>query len=403
MNEKQIEYRRAIEALRSGVPNRDAVQALGCHQPSIEERFRDQLRAAREGITKEVQAPGLLITGDFGSGKSHLLEYLHHIALEENFICSKVVISKETPLHDPLKLYRSAIHAAAVPDKRGSVMTEVAWKLGSRKSAYVELDKWVRTHQANLNTRFALTLSLFEHCENMEILNRIISFWSGDPLGAGEIRRWLKDCGEKAKYKIEKVKLIDLAIQWFQFAPRLMVAAGYAGWVLLIDETELIGRYSKLQRAKSYLELARLMGKWPGQQFTGLTSAFALMSIFENRILEGKNDLVAIPRILNDRGREDLAKIAERSMWMIQSEKMQLRDPDHNLIRNTHDKLRDIYAVAYNWQPPPAQYERGFMVMRRHVKHCIWEWDLKRIYPDYIPEIETTEIPTTDFNEDLNL
>ncbi len=32
--------RRALEALRNGVPNRDAVRVLGCEQPEVEERFR---------------------------------------------------------------------------------------------------------------------------------------------------------------------------------------------------------------------------------------------------------------------------------------------------------------------------------------------------------------------------
>ena len=34
-----VQQRRAIEALRAGVPNRDAVRALGSAQPHIEERF----------------------------------------------------------------------------------------------------------------------------------------------------------------------------------------------------------------------------------------------------------------------------------------------------------------------------------------------------------------------------
>ena len=41
-----VEQRRAIEALRAGVPNRDAVRVLGCDQPRIEERFKKQLESA---------------------------------------------------------------------------------------------------------------------------------------------------------------------------------------------------------------------------------------------------------------------------------------------------------------------------------------------------------------------
>lgn len=402
---KQIENRRAIEALRSGVPNRDAVLALGCEQPAIEEKFREQLQAAKAGAMDEKQAPGLLIVGDFGAGKSHLLEYLQHIAVEENFVCSKVVISKETPLHDPVKLYRSAIQAASVPKKRGSALTEVATKLDPAHEAYVELDKWVHSPDSKLNSRFAATLFLFERMRGVgEFCDRIIFFWSGDPIGAAEIRKHLKECGERATYKIEKVNLRDLAIQRFLFAPRLMVAAGYSGWVLLVDEVELIGRYSPLQRAKSYAELAKWVGKLPDQQFPGLTTVFALMSNFETEVLEEKNDLEVVPRKLRDRGLEELATQAERGMRMIQRERVRLKAPDKNAIQQTRDKVRHIHAEAYGWEPPPLQYESppGSRVMRHYVKSWINEWDLKRLYPDYRGEIEVTGLKM-DYTEDADI
>src|SRR3989338_4053290 len=140
MMSEQTECRRAIEALRAGVPNRDAVLALGCEQTAIEERFRAQLKDAKEGAKEGIQVPGLLISGDFGVGKSHLLEYLQHVAIEENFVCSKVVISKETPLHDPVKLYRSAVETAMVPNKRGSALTEIVTRLDPANDLYIKLD-----------------------------------------------------------------------------------------------------------------------------------------------------------------------------------------------------------------------------------------------------------------------
>lgn len=41
-----VPSRRALEALRNGVPNRDAVTALGCNQPEVERRFDAQLASA---------------------------------------------------------------------------------------------------------------------------------------------------------------------------------------------------------------------------------------------------------------------------------------------------------------------------------------------------------------------
>src|SRR5262245_48031207 len=158
----QITSRRAIEALRAGVPNRDAVLALGCEQLAIEEQFRAQLQAAKEGVQEGKQTGGVLIAGDFGAGKSHLLEYLQQVALAEHFVCSKVVISKETPLYDPTKLYRAAIRVATAPGRRGAALTEVVAQLDPRSAAYTELSAWAHGPGSALNSRFAATLFLFK-------------------------------------------------------------------------------------------------------------------------------------------------------------------------------------------------------------------------------------------------
>lgn len=394
--------RRAIEALRAGVPNRDAVLALGCEQPAIEERFRAQLQAAKEGTKEGVQAPGLLIAGDFGTGKSHLLEYLEQVALAEHFVCSRVVISKETPLYDPAKLYRSAMRSAVAPGKRGAALTEIAAHLDPASEAYNALSAW--SHGATLNSRFAATLFLFKRMGmDPELRNRLVSFWSGDPLNAGELKKYLKACGERATYKIETVTLRDLAIQRFQFVPRLIVAAGYAGWVLLVDEVELIGRYSWLQRAKSYADLLRWMGKLPGQHVPGLVTVFAIMSNFESYILEERDDLEVVPRKLRDKGTEDLARHAERGMRIIQKEKVRLKAPDANAIRQTCEKVRAIHAEAYGWEPPPVSTERlGITSMREYVKRWITEWDLKRLDPGYTVELEKTALDQN-YTEDAAL
>ena len=91
-----ITSRLALEALRSGVPNRAAVRLLGCNQPQVEQRFTAMLDEVTDTDKSQGIAQGLLVSGDFGSGKSHLLVHLEHVALERNFICSKVTISKET-------------------------------------------------------------------------------------------------------------------------------------------------------------------------------------------------------------------------------------------------------------------------------------------------------------------
>ncbi len=404
----QIKHRRAIEALRSGVPNRDAVLALGCTQPEIEKMFRQRLKDAKQGLVDGSKTYGMLVEGDFGTGKSHLLEYLQHLGLEQNFICSKVVISKETPLYDPVKLYRAAAEAAIVPERRGAALTEIVTKLNFNSHAYADLYQWLNHPEAELNSRFAATLFLYERMPNdPEARNRIIRFWSGEQIAVAKIKEYLRACRETVTYKIDKISAKELALQRFKFASRLMVAAGYAGWVLLIDEVELIGRYSLMQRAKSYAELARCMGKLEEAKVTGLTAVLAITEDFKGRVLDEREDLEKVPGKLRARASEPdllLASQAEQGMRIIQLNKTRLDQPDDTVLKQTYEKVRSIHAEAYAWDPPPVSSVEplGTTRMREYVKGWITEWDLKRLYPGYNPEIEVTELKP-DYTEDPNL
>ena len=405
--DEQVRNRRAIEALRNGVPNRDAVTVLGCNQPEIEDKFRSQLQKTKQAIANGGKNEGIMIAGEFGAGKSHLLEYLMHLALEQNFVCSKVVISKETPLFDPLKLYRAAVGSAVVPGKRGSVMTEIATGLKFNSDLYADFYQWIH-QKAALNSRFAASLFLFERMPNdPELRNRIIRYWSGDKMGAGEIKKYLKACREPVTYKIDSITGKELALQSFKFAARLIMAAGYSGWVLLIDEVELVSRYSLMQRAKSYAELARWMGKLEESNYAGLAVVSSITADFQSKVLEGIDDFEKVPGRLRVKGTESdllLASQAERGMRVIQNELARLKAPDSTTLDQTYEKVRSIHAKAYDWNPPPVpSVERlGSTRMRQYIRGWITEWDLKRLDSEYNPEIEVG-IVEQDYSEDKNL
>ena len=357
---------------------------------------------------------GMLIAGDFGSGKSHLLEHFQHIALEENFVCSKVVISKETPLYDPAKVYRSAMQEARVPGKTGHALSEIAFSIKFDSPTFADFEKWVNSADRSLNSRFAATVYIFRYGEDIEVRDRIIRFWSGDPKAVAELKKWLKDMGEAASYKIDKISVKEMALQRYSFAPRLMVAAGYSGWVLLLDEVELIGRYSLRQRSRSYAELTRFMGKLEGVSLPGMTGVLTISGDFESVVLDpandkGKKDREKIPAKLGGSGSESdslLASQAERGMQLISDkDKLVLKPPSPETIHQTLTKLRAVYASAYGWQPPIEHIQLDTSTstrMREHVKRCITEWDLKRLYPAYNPDIRVSEIKL-DYSENPEL
>jgi len=231
----RLSAQRAVEALRAGVPNRDAVGALGCSCQNVLGVFDERLGQLRGTAAGHVQPRGMLVAADFGGGKSHVLEYLSHIARQRNYAVSKVVISKETQLFDPLKMFRAAVDSLVSEGVVGDALREIAVsRLDTRSPAYDEFTLWLR--DAGLNSRFAATAWLFEQAAaDSELQDQLVSFWEGAALQVGPLRQALRQCGAAKMFALEKIGAKDLARQRFVFMARLLQAARYEGWVILLD------------------------------------------------------------------------------------------------------------------------------------------------------------------------
>ncbi len=400
--EPTLTARRAIEALRAGVPSRDAVAALGSGQSAIEDRFLALCAGAAGGT-----AGGLLLGGGFGAGKSHLLEHLARIALDSGWTVSRVVISKETPLHDPAKVFRAAVDSAQRSGQARPAVIEAAMALDLDGRPYAELLRWAASSGSELNERFPATLALFGHFRERDaaFAETILRFWSGDPIAVPELRRRLKEIGEQ-RPTLPPVGAAELARQRLRFAARLLAAAGSPGWLVLFDEVELIGRYSLLQRAKSYAELARWMRGELGHG-TPIASVFAMTDDFEAEVIRSRNDQSLVPAKLRARDTPEataLAAAAELGMRIIDREMHLLTPPDDVELKQAYDRVRELHGRAFGWQPPDvAGLERlGATRMRQYVRTWINEWDLVRLDPGFRPQTELVDL-TSDYREDPDL
>ncbi len=402
-----VQSRRALEALRAGVPNRDAVAALGSLQIGVEDRFTQLLEAVD---TRPGDDPpgGMLIGGGFGSGKSHVLAHLAARALDAGFVVSKVVVSKETPMHDPAKVYRSAIDDARVPGKPGSAIDEIAVGLRTESAEYAGLYRWVHRDDTPVDSRFAASLFLYEYARgDAEFADRIVRFWAGDKLPVADLRRRLKEAGAASTYRLAAAKERDLATQRFRFVSRLVRAAGYRGWIILLDEVELIGRYSVLQRGRSYAEVARWVRGDRDDPGAPVGAVLTTVDDFDAQVLVGKNDIELIPKRLRLKGTAEddvVATLAETGMRIMEREQIPLQPPDLDALDRTYLLLRDIHAEAYGWTPPDVEgLERlPSNRMRQYVRAWIHQWDLRRLDPSYRPDIAASEV-VVDFSEDTHV
>ena len=403
-----VSHQRTMEALRSGVPNRDVVKVLGSHQPDLEGKFRRLLQQMATQSSQGIPTKGLVIEGGFGSGKSHLLKALQHVAAEQHFVCSPIVISKETPFYNVATLFRSAMNDAIVPGKQGDALTEVAGELNFQSPQFAELYDWVHRKDSGCDSRFAATLYLYERMINdPELSHRIIRFWAGDPLSNGQLKKYLQGCAPEIPYVFDKITAQDLAWHRFQFVSRLMMAAGYKGWILLVDEAEIIGRYSFKQRMKSYAEVARWLGGLEETVCPGIAGIVALTDDFQSVVLEEKQDAQKIEQLSHggETGEADhLASAALKGIRLIEQDSEALIRPYEPMVDALYERLRELHGSAYSWNPPPvsAVEKLSSTRMREYVRGWITEWDLRRLYPEAQLDIEILDVRQT-YEEDQEL
>ena len=345
-----LEARSAIEALRAGVPNRAAIRQLGTEQTTIEHAFEAALSAAwAEAVPARggTGAGGIGMAGGFGTGKSHLLGYLAEVARQQGFVVSRIVVSKETPLSHAGHILAAALRDAALPV-------------------------------------FAACLFLVRRgATPPETLRRIAHLWSGAKASIPAIRKALVAAGAGRTFSLKAIPAAALTEQLLRFVPLLFRAVGYAGWCILLDEVELIGRYTPLQRAQAYAVLAAWLGLDGKRRYPGIVVAYAITDDFVTAVINARQDSEKLPERLELKGRSAEAALTLPAIRHIERTVLQNRllPPTLNDLAVCHDKVQQLYGAAYQWPAPPLpQMERtSSRTLRQYIKGWITQWDLRRL------------------------
>ena len=315
------------------------------------------------------------------------------------------MVSKETQLFDPLKVFRAAVDSLLSENVVGDALREIAVRrLISRSPAYDEFGLWLR--DSGLNSRFEATAWLNkEAATSSELQDYLVSFWAGGPIQVGRLRLALRERGGAKLFPLEKITVKELARQRFVFMARLLRASHYDGWVILLDELELMGRYTVLQRGRAYAELARLLGLSDDLAIPGLLTVGAITPDYPSAVLDSveKDDRNQIGFRFRARGdlESDLtAALAESAMDEIERNLLRIRQPSEEDLAQVLETLSRVYATAYDSEPArlPVSFKADKQ-MRHYVRSWITTWDLNRVAPAYDPDIEVEPV-SDDYTED---
>jgi hypothetical protein len=382
-----LEARMAIEALRAGVPNAAAIRQMGTEQSGIEHLLDAALAAAWADAVPArggAGSSGVGMAGGFGTGKSHLLGYLAEVARQQGFVVSRVVVSKETPLSHPGHVLAAALRDAALPDRPDDPIAACVAALRERPEALEAMDVAVAAQDADFAPIFAACLFLVRRAATTpETLRRIARLWSGARTSAAAIRQALVAEGAGRTYPLKAVPIAAMTVQLTRFVPLLFRAVGYAGWCILLDEVELIGRYTALQRAQSYAALGAWLGLRGEHRFPGIVTAYAITDDFVAAVINARQDSERLPERLTLKGRTAEATLARLAIRHIERTVLQHRllPPTPNDLAACHDRMQRLYSAAYDWPAPPLPpVERtATRTLRQYIKGWITQWDLRRL------------------------
>jgi hypothetical protein len=235
-----------------------------------------------------------------------------------------------------------------------------------------------------------------------EVVHRIGRLWAGTKVGLRPIRQALSAAGAGRGFALKQIPAAAMTDQLTRFAPMLFRAAGYAGWCILLDEVELIGRYTPLQRALSYAWLSAWLGLEGARRFDGIVVAYAITDDFATAVINARQDADKLPARLTLKGRTAEAALAPAGIRHIERTvlKHRLMPPTLDDLATCHTRVRSLYSSAYDWPAPAlAPAERtSSRTMRQYIKGWITQWDLRRLTDQEVALVSTDII--SNYSED---
>ena len=332
-----IEARHIIEALRSGIPSRAVGQYFSEARPKIMKEISGRL----DMVCDSHRSSGMVICGKYGEGKTHLLNTVFNLAHSNNMVVSYLSLSKETPMDKLYLVYQKVIQNTYLPKRQQpgfmhelekiSANSPIANEMLLYAAKHLETDKLYYLFRSYLNTEDSDEKFLLQ--ADME----------GDFVANAPLKKiYRRIFGQPVKYNVNFTKTRHCG-DYFSFMSRLFTQMGYHGWVILIDETELMGRLGKKARLNAYRNMARFL--LPEFCPENTFSIFALSASYVEDVIEGKHEYENLSAVHPEE------QEPARTVLDILSRAPQLLPLTRLEIREVLYKIQDFHGKAYEWTP----------------------------------------------------
>ena len=376
-----------VESLRAGIPTRASTRELPDLRPSLTKLIKQDLAQLAQGNIPK----GRLVWGAYGQGKTHALTTIEHTALDLGFAVSRVSLSREVSCHHLFNFYGRTASALRTPN---SQIFGIQPALD--KKAYGELpDSRIQeplryTHPL---PTFVLEDYFYTTSEERDLLYGDLM---GTRLAISDLRRIHRACRGEPLPKFEStfgVKKHGSA--YFGVMADTLTWCGYKGWVILIDEVELIGRLGKVGRLDAYRNLNWLLN-WSGTMPYPIYTVGVVASSLKNDMWlssdstqNAKSDRYQIPDLAGLKlGHDAKAEVSKFFEIAISKQCLTTEPLSQDKLSKLLESLVERHRIAYAWDAQLDVYslirDMGSQPVRTHIRAALEALDINYAYKEII-------------------
>ena len=256
MSHTQFEARQVIEALRMGIATARHIQELTIG-------FVDARGKLLGGLNQAHQRGGsaFALVGDYGYGKSHIVELITQDALARNFLVATISLDlAELPAHRAFDIYAALTRSMRYPDSDEPGLTTLLTKAGALPGLVEQLhDLSPVTHDP-----LAVTLAALGNISS----TRQRAAWIAWLMGGRRVKAMNRTMPGGTKFPSiyangNNARQITYLLSGLSVLARLV---GYSGLCVLIDEAESYSLLSAAQRLKAEQFFSALLAATQGEQ-----------------------------------------------------------------------------------------------------------------------------------------
>jgi len=290
-----------INALQQGIPPQSGFGVFGCEKEK--KIIENHLDKVSDGASRF-----LVINGDNGSGKSHLLQYISEKSLADNFVSSKISLKPECNFSDEITVYAELTKCLTLPDNRKADAIECISRAVGRR----QLPPGV---PGNIALAFEKAADMAGQQKRV-----FLDYISGRPVPILELRRLASF--SKFKMRLEEGDFDPL----IRGLVKIACLIEYSGLVLSFDEVE-----SSLLAGPTFQKREKAISR--------VTELINNIDYFSN----GYFVFAVTPDVLNI--------LRVHHVQLDNSNCFTLSLPDVDDLILLGKEIRRIHSIAYEWQP----------------------------------------------------